>query len=369
MRAAVLAKALADHGLETLLISGGMPHDALPLGRARLVQLPPLMAKDTAYSILVDELGKPITPDFESGRCATLLATLTDFEPHLVLTEHFPFGRGKLSFELKPLLATLTKMTPRPLLFASVRDIIEPPESTSKRDRFVDIANRHFDAILIHGDERFARFNLSFPAAAQLKTKLYYTGYIAPPDPVGPQKRDAKILVSAGHGRTAEKLVRTAIAAQKVNNLRMDWEVRLGAGFATEHLASIQSDAGAGLTLRAATPNFAEDLAQADLSVSQAGYNTIVDIARAKIRSVLVPYSGHQEKEQGLRAQQMARYSASIVIDEEGLSPETLLTGMTKALNQPHPSAVPFATNGAERAAQIITTAIAAATPSISRPV
>ena len=52
-RAARLARALAEAGLEVTLASGGPEVPGLRLGRARLVQLPPLRASDRSFRELL----------------------------------------------------------------------------------------------------------------------------------------------------------------------------------------------------------------------------------------------------------------------------------------------------------------------------
>ena len=335
MRAAAIAKATAALDINVLLVSGGLPHRGLDLGRAELFQLPPLSTQGTTYATLVDDQNLPIDETFRAKRLKALLERFETSQPHMVLTEHFPFGRGKLRFELLPLLDAVRAMRPKPLLFASVRDIIEPPESSQKSDRFLATANDHYDAILIHGDPDFAPLKLSFPDAQKLKPSLHYTGYVSLSGSIASASREKRILISAGNGRTGGPLIETILAAHKKNDLGMAWEVRLGAGFPEKLTQRLQAESARGLSVAPATPHFARDLAAAALSVSQAGYNTVVDIAVAGTPAVLVPYAGHGEREQGLRARQLARAKHAIVMDEKSLSPETLLPAMTQALDKP----------------------------------
>ncbi len=361
MRAAALSKALSEDGLEVMLVSGGMPHDGLDVGRAAFVQLPALQAQEASYTTLVDTTGRPIDDVFRAHRRDMLLAMVQGFDPHVIITEHFPFGRGKLRFELDPLLAHLSSRPQRPLCLASVRDIIEPPESSKKEERFLADANEHYDAILVHGDPAFVPFDQSFPAAARLKPPVMYTGYVGKALPK-PSARRSGILVSCGNGRTGQGLVEAALNAHKLDDLNEDWEIRLGAGF--EPAEPIEREAAhlPRLTVTKAHPRFAAALAQTALSVSQAGYNTIVDIATAQANAILVPYAGHGEREQSVRAHALERAGQAVLVAEESLSPATLLTAMKNAsATQFRPNSErPFRLGGAQQTVTLVKEAIAA---------
>ena len=361
IRAAAIARALSAEDCDVMLVSGGKPHDGLDVGRATFVQLPAVQAQSTSYAMLVDTSGKPIDDTFRAARRDMLLGVVQGFDPHLVMTEHFPFGRGKLRFELDPLLENLSAGHPKPLIMASVRDIIEPPESAEKEERFLTHANDHYDGILVHGDAEFIPFDRSFPAAGRLKPPVLYTGYVGDPMPTAPKPR-AGILVSSGNGRTGRRLVEAAIAAHELDDLNEDWEIRLGAAF--DHAPEIERLAGACRRLKVTNsrPQFAGDLANAALSVSQAGYNTIVDIAAAQTNAILVPYAGNHEREQTLRAEGLAETGLALVLKEESLSPKALLAAMKNALaTHPRPNTKrPFQLGGAHRTVTLVKEAFAA---------
>ncbi len=358
MRAADLARAMSVLDLDVMLVSGGLPHRDLDLESVRFVQLPPVTTQGTTYSVLIDGEGNPIDDAFRTKRRDVLLEHLRSFRPHLVLTEHFPFGRGKLMFELFPLLEACRTLNPRPLLFASVRDIIEPPESEKKANRFLDLANSHYDAILVHGDHDFAPLDLSFPSASQLEPKIHYTGYVGGSKIQTVPQRAKRIVISAGHGRTGGPLVETAWAAYQLESLGMNWDVKLGASFPEEVARRLRAEATGTFSVSAATPDFARDLASAALSVSQAGYNTVVDLAVSGTKAVLVPYSGHDEKEQGLRAGCLEAAGRAVAIEEKSLSPQRLLAAMTKALTNPLREDPPFRLGGGAKSAALVKHAI-----------
>ena len=67
--------------------------------------------------------------------------------------------------------------------------------------------------------------------------------------------------------------------------------------------ADLQRAAPENATVERARPDFRRLLARAAVSVSQAGYNTVVDLLRTGVRAVLVPFEAGRETEQRLRAE------------------------------------------------------------------
>src|SRR4051794_16416130 len=47
----------------------------------------------------------------------------------------------------------------------------------------LELVERHFDRVLVHGDPRVAAFERSFPPAARLGHRLQYTGYVVDEPP------------------------------------------------------------------------------------------------------------------------------------------------------------------------------------------
>jgi predicted glycosyltransferase len=70
-------------------------------------------------------------------------------------------------------------------------------------------------------------------------------------------------------------------------------------------------------------------LAQASISVSQAGYNTVLDVVRSGARPVLVPYAEHGETEQRMRASRLRELDLAVVVD----APETSAASLASAID------------------------------------
>src|SRR4029079_8001109 len=96
--------------------------------------------------------------------------------PDRILDRLLPVGRRQMRFELVPLLEDAKRVTKRPLVVCSVRDIIQAkPE---REESVLELVERHFDRVLVHGDPRVAGFERSFALAARLGERLHYTGYV-----------------------------------------------------------------------------------------------------------------------------------------------------------------------------------------------
>ena len=94
-----------------------------------------------------------------------LLAAYDSARPSAVLFETFPFGRRSLRFELFPLLERIDATRPRPLVIASIREILQVQQKPEREREMLEWAARWFDAIFVHGDPRFARFEDTFSFA------------------------------------------------------------------------------------------------------------------------------------------------------------------------------------------------------------
>ena len=95
-------------------------------------------------------------------------------------------------------------------------------------------------------------------------------------------------------------------------------------------------------------------LANCRLSVSQGGYNTVMDILRAGARAVVVPFAGGAEVEQTLRARLLAERGWIDMLEEAQLTPHALAAVIDRAL-QRAPSGTPsVGLDGAQNTATLL---------------
>ncbi len=334
-RASLLAKALDQNGFSVVLVSGGAPVAGLDIGAAGFVQLPPLRTRDESFSELLDQSGRPIDDAWKAARRARLLALYRTLKPRALLIEMFPFGRRQMRFELLPLLEAAAESTPRPQVLCSLRDVLSRNRRPEKTAWMLDTFARHFDLALVHGDPDFLPLERSFPEAAGIAAKLRYTGYVVDemPDSEAGTAGTGEAIVSTGGGAVAGPLIEAALAARALSPLaEAPWRFLIGPNMAEAAFRDLAARAGAGVTIERARPDFRSLLACAQLSISQAGYNTVLEVLAAGVPAVVVPFAAGSETEQSLRARLLAERGALSLVEEAALTPASLATAITAAL-------------------------------------
>jgi predicted glycosyltransferase len=100
-------------------------------------------------------------------------------------------------------------------------------------------------------------------------------------------------------------------------------------------------------------PQLAGELGRAAASISQCGYNTALDVVRAGVPALVVPYVTAEEDEQLRRARRLARLGAVRTLAPERLDPATLATAID-ALLAFDPVTPAFDLDGAQRTAELL---------------
>lgn len=360
-RAATLAQAVIDLGSEVTLASGGPGISGFVPRRAHFVQLPPVATADPSFKKLVDANGKAVDEGWRSRRREALLAAWRSARPHALVLELFPFGRRQMRFELLPLLEEAIAASPRPVIVSSVRDVLGQRDP-ARQDEMIALFERYFDRVLVHGDPRFLAFDRTFRHVERLGGRLHYTGYIvdrSPASQTGNQAGGGEVIVSAGGGAVGSALLQAAIRARPLTALAArTWRVLTGVNIAAQEfdrLAGLAAEAGEGrVVVERSRADFRTLLQNSFLSVSQAGYNTIMEILDAGARAVVVPFSGGTETEQTLRARLLAARGRIELLEEAALAPETLAAAVDRAVQGPKPGGSEVDLNGARRSAELL---------------
>jgi predicted glycosyltransferase len=353
MRAAAIIRAMQAHGLAVTCVSGGEAGAMPDLGGARLIQLPPLTAADTSFRRLVDADGREIDEAGRERRRAALLAAFAEIRPRALLIETFPFGRWQFRFELLPLLRAARESGV--WVASSVRDILVEKKDPNRLDAIVAILRRSFDAVLVHGDARLVPFRATFGAADRIADLIRCTGYVAPvpPDcaPNGPGA--GEVVVAAGGGAVGGALLQMALAARPLTRMAdAPWRLITGPNLPPAERQALVAPAG--VTIDTLRHDYREILSRAALSVSQAGYNTVMDILVTGVRAVLVPFSTGKETEQTLRACLLAERGRVQTVSEAGLSAPVLAAAIDDAAAMPPPGPPKFDLDGANGTARIV---------------
>lgn len=370
-RAAVLARALQGAGLKVVFVTGGLPigelgfSDLPGLPSIEVVQLAPARAQDETFAVLVDANDRPVDEAWMNARRDELLAVYRRCRPRVVMIELYPFGRRKMRFELEPLIAEARADQPPALIACSLRDIINRPEKADKAVWMLETFRRGFDLLYVHGDPDFFNLETSFPEAAELAERLYYTGYVTeagqrlpPPQANDPEAGHGEVIVSVGGGAVGRHLVEAALDAKALSPLaEAPWRVLIGPNMPETAFQEVVAAAPAGVKVERARSDFALLLTRARLSISQGGYNTLMEVMAAGLPGIVVPFAGGTETEQTLRAGILADRGYLTVVDEAGLSGASLAAGMTRALKAPQErKPKPFAMDGADETARHLIT-------------
>ena len=357
-RAATLARALSERGSEVTFATGGVPvPDILP-PRVHLIQLPPAASVDLDFRSLVDAEGRPVDEAWRARRRAQLLDAWRAARPHALVIELFPFGRRQMRFELLPLLEEASRAAPRPIIVSSVRDVLGQ-RNPAKQDEMLSVFERYFDRLLVHGDPRFLPFDRTFRNAHRLGERLHYTGFIVDRERPAGNAGAGEVIVSAGGGAVGAKLLETAIHARPLTVLAgARWRLLTGANLASAAygaLAALAEQAGqGGIALERWRGDFRTLLKNSSLSVSQGGYNTVMEILDCGARAVVVPFAGGEESEQTLRAHLLAERGRIEVVDEGTLAPATLAAAVDRAARGPAPRREEMNLDGARNSAELL---------------
>lgn len=361
-RAATLSRAMEKAGFFVTIVSGGKTVPGLNIGNAAFVQLSPMRSADEHFAVMLDDDDRPIDDSYRLSRRDRLLETVRSTQPDLVLTELFPFGRRHLRSEIVPMLDAVRNQTPRPRIICSVRDILVEPSKPARAPEMVATVKQYYDTVLVHGDPSLVPFDKTFPLAAEIADKLSYTGYIVDPPPPETVARGIgkdEVIVSAGGGALSEPLLTAALDARAKTRLGdAVWRLLAGPSLPETVFLRLRSAAGPGVIVERARPDFTALLANCALSISQGGYNTVMDVLAANARAVIAPYAGGKETEQTLRASLLSRRGNLEVVWEQDLSADTLARAVDRAFAGPRPDAVGLMTDGATVSAKLLADAV-----------
>lgn len=353
-RAAEIAGALSRTGFDVTLATGGKsPPRALAPG-VELFQLPAASCADGSFSELLDAGGAPVDDAWRARRADILLRLYRKVAPEVLITEGFPFARRMLRFELLPLLERARKDRRCRLVVSSVRDILQPKSRPERNAEILQWIETYYDRVLVHGDQRLARLDYSFAAAASIADRIAYTGYIAvDPASNGNEPAGDEVIVSAGGSDTGYALLQTALAARPLCSLAtLPWRLLVSPAIDAGAFAALREAAGKGVTVERNRSDFPALLARARLSISQAGYNTVTDLLRTQTPAVLVPYAEAGEREQTMRAELLQQKGRARFVDPAELSPARLALAIDAA--QIHTAPLALQLDGARRSAELI---------------
>ena len=359
VRSLALAGSLSEKFRVILLNGGRLPSKMRVPSAVEIINLPPLGFDEDNQLVSRDH--RRNVERAQSLRENIILETYRKEKPQVVLIELYPFGRKKFANELAPLLEAAKGSAK---IVCSLRDILVGQRKDQARhdERAIETANRFFDAILVHSDADFAKLEESFQTNLPLKVPIFYTGFVAPKAQISNEtkqpKRPKQIIVSAGGGMVGESLLRTAIEAHEILSRRMKIETTIVAGwFLPEsdwsNLHDLAKDLK-GVHLRRFVPNLRGKMSCADVSISQCGYNTALDVLLSGVAALVVPFGdGNGEDEQTKRALSLEKLGALRILENRNLTAENLAREIEKTLEF-QPREISLNMKGGEHSSRVI---------------
>jgi predicted glycosyltransferase len=360
VRSLALATALAKRFHVVFLNGGPLPRGMTVPDTIEMVSLPPLgMAADNS---LISRDRRRTVARTQTLRTLMISNLFQTLRPQVVFIELFPFGRKKFAFELIPLLDAARLAPTPPLVLCSVRDILvgQRRDQHTHDERASVLTNRYFDAVLVHADPQFSRLEDSFHPQTPLAMPVYYTGFVVPeraPLLARDLTQSRQILVSAGGGIVGASLLANAIGAHALlwPEYRMPMKLIAGPFLPEETWRSLRTIVRQqrGVTLRRVVPDLCAEMRVSAVSVSQCGYNTALDIIRAEVPALVVPFSEGQEDEQIQRARRLEQLDVLRVLDPQMLTPGTLASAIRKLLSF-RPQSATLDLRGAQNTADLV---------------
>jgi len=360
-RSLEIGKAFPDD--DVILVSGGASMDMPLPHHIREVQLPPL-GMDPDFNRLESDAGA--VEAIQALRKQTLYRLVADERPDLFLIELYPFGRKAFGFELIPILTAIREGTLPPIrVVCSLRDIlVEKKDVERYESRVVSALNQWFDALLIHSDPSLVQLDETFSRRVDIQVPVVYTGFVTPRPQEGDRAAVRRtrgitdetrlIVASAGGGKVGFELLDAVVQAVDRISVAENLYLQVFTGpFLEEasflHLLEMESDR---ISICRFTPHFPAYLAAADLSVSMAGYNTCMNIAAARVPSLVWPFS--QNREQRLRAGRLAEMGGMRILEDADLEPNELADLMLRHLADRNRCDYPIDLDGAAHTADWI---------------
>lgn len=266
------------------------------------------------------------------------------FMPNLFLVDYIPTG---VWGELLPTLQMLKEREHPPKVVLGLRDILDAPEVTRelwRQEYAYEALRTYYDRIFIYGCEEIFDTASQYGLTGALARKVKYCGYLCSEEVCKTKEqmreelqitKDKFVVVTGGGGYDAYPMMRTCIEAFQRLGESFPYEAIVIAGPLMEHeqRESLRKQAE-GLPVRVL--RYAEDhldfLNAADLVVSMAGYNTLVEAIRLRKRVLVVPRE-RPSAEQRIRAEMFSRLGLVHAIPAEGLSPSVLAQAIGQNLD------------------------------------
>ena len=276
-------------------------------------------------------------------RAATIRNAAEHFRPDLFLVDHSPTG---VWGELVPTLQMLKGLKDPPKVILGLRDILDAPEVTRelwRRDGAYDVISRYYDSVFVFGSPEVFDTTAQYGLDGAFVGEVTYCGYLCSEEAhtanahmrVAPRIANNKlVVVAAGGGYDAYPMMSACLKAFQLFGKDLPFEAVVITGPLMEHeqRESLRRQAQ-GLPVRVL--RYVNDLGYmnvADLVVTMAGYNTLLEAIRLRKRILAIPREG-PSAEQRIRCEVFSRLGLVQAIRPEQLSPSRLVQAILENLD------------------------------------
>lgn len=357
-RCLTLADSLRDRlpDASILIVTGSPCATQFPVPEGVDVLKLPSVTKEGAHYVSL-RLGF----DMESMlrlRSKTVLAAFESFEPDLLLVDHTPIG---LRGELQETLAS-AKQQGIPCVLG-LRDVIDSPLHVAREwshPRIREALAESYQDVLVYGDTRVFDMRREYPVPPELRERVHHVGYVVRPESsLEPSPGVKEVLFTTGGG--GDGLDRIEAYLRSLVGREVSWRSRIVIGpLADDKRASAAEELAArieGVSTIRFDPDLRTHIAQADVVVAMAGYNTCAEILASGKPAVLLPRTTPR-REQFVRATRLKSFGVAECLVRSGLTriPETVQKLLDGGLRRD----ISVDLGGAERTADIIANRIGA---------
>lgn len=316
------------------LIQGGLD-TARPLvhARHRNLRLPTLLHDGETGGFVDPDHGRDVETVW-----AERAAAIAGFLRHpydAIVVEFYPFGRRRFKPEIQSLFRSVRAYAGEVPIFTSVREVLVP-RAADNEGRMLEAVRKYIHTVFVRGDPTILRFDETFCRAAELGSKLCYTGYISPPAPTTWPLRKPQVLVSQGGGNVGRELLLAAIgAAERLP--RLHFLLATGSRASADDIAALRATVrSANVEILPFLDDFPQRLAESAASISMGGDNTLMDVITARTPALAYPYQANPE--QGLRIARFAGCGLLHALNAEDLEPTRLAALIEQVLAKPYPT-------------------------------
>ncbi|WP_300632341.1 glycosyltransferase [Mastigocoleus sp. MO_188.B34] len=347
VRSAEIIRSLVTQ-FEVCLIDGGpvVQNFEIPCS-VKTIRIPALRVRNRNLEVVDNNLNLEEVKEIRKHR---LLQIFDEFQPDCLITEGYPFSKGKLAFELIPLLEKVKSSRGRTKAVCCVRDIVLSKNYYQDKAKLEikkrDLINRYYDLLLVHSDPKIHKLEENFSLTGEINCNINYTGYVAqsppknlPPtaeDIAGLSRKEPMILVSIGGGRFGHELIEKILDASIILEKFLPHKIQIFTGpfMPEEKFLELQKLATNknNINFRRYTAHLLSYMRKAALSISLGGYNTTMNVLRTGVNAMIYP--SNDGSEQRTRSEKLERLGILDVLRPEDLPSERLAQKIITSLHK-----------------------------------